>query len=163
MKTMNILFVCSGNICRSFLADMLLREEIVRRGLGNVSVSSAGVLAYPGNPPDPRMVEFLVEKGIPVREHLSRQIGKRDVDWADLILVMERGHAQMIRQEWPEAEKKLGLLGRYLTTPGIEEDISDPYGRSPYHYRIVRSQITMAVKSLAERLLSGDQDQVHGD
>ena len=162
MRTMNILFVCSGNVSRSFLAEMLLREEIVQRGLKNHFVRSAGVLAYPDSPPDPRMVQFLVEKEIPAGEHGARQIGKGDIDWADVILVMQREHAEMISQEWPEAEKKLELLGRYLTPAGIEEEIADPYGASSYHYRVVQSQIVMAVRSLAERLLSGDQNQVRG-
>lgn len=160
---MNILFVCSGNVSRSFLAEMLLREEILQRGIENHFVRSAGLLSYPDSPPDPRMVEFLVEQEIPVGEHSARQIAKKDVDWADLILVMQREHAEMIRQEWPEAEERLGLLGKYLTPAGTEEDIADPYGGSSYHYRVVQSQIVMAVRSLAERLLSGDQNQVYGD
>jgi len=162
VNAMNILFVCSGNVSRSFLAERLLVEHIVQQGLKSLFVRSAGLLAYPDSPPDPRMVEFLIEQEIPVGEHTARQITKEDIDWADLILVMQREHAEMIRLEWPEAEDKLGLLGAYLTPAGIEEDIADPYGRSAYHYRVVQSQIVMAVKSLAERVLSGDQNQVRG-
>ena len=90
---MNILFVCSGNISRSFLAEMLLKNEVTQRSLEGVSVKSAGVLAYPGNPPDPRMVEFLDEQGIAAGDHSSRQIAKVEVDWADLIPVMQKEHA----------------------------------------------------------------------
>lgn len=152
---MNILFVCSGNISRSFLAEMLFREEIAQRGLDGVFVKSAGVMAYPGNPPDPRMVEFLAENGIALEDHGSRQLARVEVDWADIILVMQKEHADMIKEQWPEAGKKVSLLGRYLTAAEIEEDIGDPYGRSPYHYRVVQSQIAMAVKTLAERILTG--------
>jgi len=152
---MNILFVCSGNISRSFLAEMLLKEEIAQRGLERVSVKSAGVLAYPGSPADPRMVEFLDEQGIAAGDHGSRQLAKVEVDWADLILVMKKEHVDMIKKEWPGAEKKMALLGKYISAAEIEEDISDPYGRSPYHYRVVQSQITMAVKSLVERIITG--------
>jgi protein-tyrosine phosphatase len=152
---MNILFVCTGNISRSFLAEMLFREEIAQHCLDGVSVKSAGVLVYPGNPPDANMVAFLEEKGIAVGDHGSRQLAKVEVDWADLILVMQREHADMIKGEWPEAGKKVALLGRYLTAAGMEEDIGDPYGRSAYHYRVVQSQIALAVKSLADRLSAG--------
>ena len=152
---MNILFVCSGNISRSFLAEMLLKEEISQRGLDGVFVKSAGVLAYPGNPADPRMVAFLDEQGIAAEEHGSRQLAKVEVDWADHILVMQKEHAEMIKKEWPGVKKKVALLGRYLSAAEIEEDIGDPYGRSPYHYRVVQSQITMAVKSLADRIMTG--------
>ncbi len=155
MIQMNILFVCSGNICRSFLAEMLLREEIAQRGLERVSVKSAGVLVYPGNPADPRMVEFLDEQGIAAGDHGSRQLAKVEVDWSDLILVMEKEHADMIKKEWPGAEEKVVLLGRYLSATEIEEDISDPYGRSTYHYRVVQSQISIAVKALVERIITG--------
>ena len=71
---MNILFVCSGNVSRSFLAHKLLENEIETHNLYNISVSSAGVWAYPGNRPDPKIVEHLLQKGIRVKKHEARQI-----------------------------------------------------------------------------------------
>ncbi len=151
---MNILFVCSGNVSRSYLAEMLLRHEIKLQGLSNTSVSSAGLFAYPGSRPDPKMVEYLQNKGIAAEGHEARQITKGDVDWADLILVMEKGHREMIEDRWPEAEGKVELLGRYGSDDPIAADIMDPFGMSSYHYRLSQAQITFAIESLVKKVLS---------
>jgi protein-tyrosine-phosphatase len=150
---MNILFVCSGNISRSFLAQRLLEKELGSMKVEGVSVASAGLHAYPGNPPDPEMVDYLAEMGIPAGEHGARQIQAEDVGRADLIMVMERDHAKRIRAMWPEAADRVELLGSLMWDgPAVEDDIIDPFGKSPYHYRLAKSQITLAVKSLAARL-----------
>ena len=151
---MNILFVCTGNISRSFLAEMLLKNEIESLELDNISTSSAGMFAYPGNPPDSEMVEYLTKMGIPIKDHESRQIAKEDVEWADNILVMEKEHTRMIEELWPEAEAKVELLGNYISDGQDADDIVDPFGRTPYHYRLAQSQITLAVRSLVKNLLA---------
>ena len=149
---MNILFVCSANICRSFLAEMLFREEIETRDMDNISVASAGLFAQPGSPPDPEMVKYLQGMGIPTNEHLSRKLEKEDVDWADHILVMEKTHADLIRQTWPEAGEKVEPLGAYLSRTEMVDDIIDPYNRTSFHYRLAQSQITMALKALFQKI-----------
>ena len=97
---------------------------------------------------------YLSEIDVPIENHEARQITREDVDQADLILVMERNHLRIIEELWPGAEKKVELLGRYISTDQIVDDIIDPYGRSPYHYRLAQSQITLAIRSLIKRLLS---------
>jgi protein-tyrosine-phosphatase len=151
---MNILFVCSGNVSRSYLAEMLLRHEIELQGLSNISVSSAGLFAYPGSRPDPQMVEYLEKKGIAAELHEARKITKGDVDWADLILVMEKEQKGMIEDMWAEAEGKVELLGRYSSDGPISDDIMDPFGMSSYHYRLSQAQITLAIDSLVKKVLS---------
>ena len=149
---MNILFVCSANICRSFLAEMLTREEIEERNMENISVASAGVFAQPGTPPDPEMVKYLKGMGIPTNDHLSRKLEKEDVGWADHILVMEKIHADLIKETWPEASEKVEPLGVYLSPPEMIDDIIDPYNRTSFHYRLVQSQITVALKAFFQKI-----------
>ena len=151
---MNILFVCSGNVSRSFLAHKLLEKEIEARNLYNISVSSAGIWAYPGNPPDPKIVEHLLQKGIRVKRHEARQIHKEDVDWADHILVMEKNHKETLAEKWPEAKEKVELLGKFASGGLGEDEIIDPFGKSPYHYRLAEAQITVAIETLIERFTS---------
>ena len=136
------------------MAEMLLKNEVELNNLDNVSVSSAGLLAYPGNPPDPRMVEYLLKTGIPVKRHRSRQITEEDMDWADLILVMEKDHVMMIERSWPEITGKVELLGKFLSEGPSVDDIIDPFGGSPYHYRLAQSQIILAIRSLVKKVLS---------
>jgi protein-tyrosine-phosphatase len=151
---MNILFVCSGNVSRSFLAEKLLENEIRLRELYNVSVASAGLFVYPGNPPDPKIVEYLLQKGISVEQHESRQITAEDVDWADHILVMERGHVKRLEELWPHIKDKVELLAKFATGGLNEDEIIDPYGKSPYHYRLAEAQITLAIEALITRIKS---------
>ncbi|MBN2124907.1 MAG: low molecular weight phosphotyrosine protein phosphatase [Deltaproteobacteria bacterium] len=151
---MNILFVCTGNISRSFLAERLLREELSRLGVGDVRVSSAGLFASTGHSADPQMADYLAENKIPQDPHEARQITREDAEWADLILVMEKDHERILERMWPDAGAKVELLGTYLIHGGMVDDIVDPYGLSPYHYRLAQSQITLAVKNLAQKLVT---------
>jgi protein-tyrosine-phosphatase len=152
----NILFVCSGNISRSFLAERLLMHEAQRLGAHDVRVASAGLFAYPGNPPDEKIVAYLSELGIAARGHGARQLAGQDVEAADLILVMERLHARMIEAQWPRTRPKVRHLGTFIAGSRDPDDIVDPYGRTAYHYRLAQSQITLAVRSLMETLASGE-------
>lgn len=150
---MNILFVCTGNISRSFLAEMLLKNKIRENNTSGIFVSSAGTHAYPGSEADTDMLNFLIEKNIPSEYHQSKMIEDSDIEWADSILVMESIHYDFITASWPEAESKIEKLGKYVAMDQTEDDIPDPYGKSPYHYRAAQSQITLAVSNLF-RLIS---------
>ena len=150
---MNILFVCTGNISRSFLAKALLLNEININQTEGINVSSAGIGAYSGTPADPEMIRFLREKKIPVIEHSSRMISQEDIDRADLILVMEQHHHNHIIRVWPESEHKIEMLGKYIALDQPADEIIDPYGRSPYHYRLVQSQIGLAISKLFKSIL----------
>jgi protein-tyrosine phosphatase len=151
---MNILFVCTGNISRSFLAQNLFQKEVERLNLVNTTSLSVGLLAHPGNPPDPKMVDFLSGQGMAPKEHKARQITKAHVDWADFILVMEKEHARMIESLWPDTKGRVELLGRFVSEGMNPDDIVDPFGKSPYHYRLAQAQITTAIDGLLKELLS---------
>ena len=137
---------------RSFLAEALLRSELKALKVEEVSVLSAGLYAFPGSPPDPQMTAYLSSVGVSFEPHEARQMSKQELDWADLVLVMERRHEADLEKLWPEAKLKVQLLGKYVAG-GWEDDILDPFGNSPYHYRLAQSQITLAVKSLAKWLV----------
>jgi protein-tyrosine phosphatase len=149
---MNILFVCTGNISRSFLAKALLLNEIKKYNIKDVEASSAGTGAYPGTPADPEMVEYLREMGIPVPGHASKLVSDEEIKWADMILVMEKPHYNRIIKMWPQSAGKLEMLGRYIAPDHPDDEIIDPYGRSPYHYRLVQSQISLAVSNLVREI-----------
>lgn len=153
---MNILFVCTGNISRSFLAETLLLDEINKNHIQGINVSSAGTDACPGTQADPEMIRFLREKKISLIEHTSRMISGDDIDWADLILVMETYHYNYILKSWPESANKVEMLGKYMATSQPDYEIMDPYGRSPCHYSLVQSQIGLAVSNLV-KTISGEK------
>jgi protein-tyrosine-phosphatase len=157
---MNILFLCTGNVSRSYLAEALLKNELqCLNHADGFSVFSAGLHAFPGSPPDPNMAAFLREKGIEMKIHGARQVREEDLEWADLILVMEKSHGEIIKQTWPRETGKVKLLGAYAASALGEEEITDPYGRSPYHYRLAQARIALAIKSLAKSLIALAQGQ----
>ena len=133
---------------------MLLRHEAKRHGIEDLAVSSAGLLVSPGDIADSRMVNYLSEIGVPAGYREARRLTDEDVQCADLILVMERGHGQAIVGQWPEALEKVELLGSYISEGPVVDDIIDPYMRSPYHYRLAQSQIGLAVRSLIKSFLA---------
>lgn len=134
------------------MAEMLLKNEIKRHRLNNISVASAGTFAYPGGSADGEMINYLSKTGIPVEKFESRPLTGKEVAWADLILVMEKEHLRIIEDQWPDVMDKVELLAGYIAPDQAEDDIIDPFGRSPYHYRLAQSQITLAVRSLAGKL-----------
>ena len=148
---MNLLFVCTANISRSFLAEQLFKHKIEELMLDDVFSASAGIVGMPGRTADPVMVEHLEEMGIGPIEHESSQLEQEHIDWADLILVMEWAHLEKIELSWPGDIDKVELLGKYITNDDNEDEISDPYGRSSFHYRVALSQIQMAIDGLVRR------------
>jgi protein-tyrosine-phosphatase len=150
---MNLLFVCSANISRSFLAEHLMKHELKKRQIKSIKVKSAGVYASPGYPPDPNMVEYLEDLDIILEAHESRRIEKEDILWADHILAMEDAHVREIIKAWPESIGKVDLFGRFVSGSQPADDIIDPYGRTPYHYRLAKAQISMGVKNFIETQL----------
>jgi protein-tyrosine phosphatase len=151
---MNILFVCTGNISRSYLAKELLNYQIRLKKISDINVSSAGTAGLTGSPADPKMVEYLRLKGIQTDYHRAEEICEDHIRWAHLILVMEDRHLSIIRERWPETGPMLEKLGRYISNDQTEDDIADPYARSSYHYRLAQSQISAAVDNLVQKLVS---------
>lgn len=149
---MNILFLCTGNVSRSYLAEMLFRYEIDQGRSEGISVSSAGILDNEGMSADPVMADYLAKSEIPTKTHSARTVTERDIEWADHIYVMENRHREYILEYWPWADPKVERLGKYIAPDQAEDDIIDPYGRPEYYYRVAQSQITSAVKALFKKL-----------
>jgi protein-tyrosine phosphatase len=153
-------------VSRSYLAEMIMKHRLKQEGLNHVRVSSRGIYAFSGIPPDQEMIKFLEKQKIPYLEHASRQLSEEDVKWAHIIFVMEKGHKVIIENLWPDSRGKIRSLGSFIKGSHFEDDIPDPTGRSPYHYRLVQAQISMAVDGLMECLknsqgILNDQDKNH--
>ena len=146
---MNILFVCTGNVSRSFLAEMLLKQSMAGQQVPPAQVQSAGLFADPGADPDPVMVRYLEDRHIAFDQHASQAVTPDLLDWADLVLAMEKLHLDLLIDISPDSKKKIQLLGRYLPGNQQEDEIQDPFGQSAFHYRLAQSQITLAIKALA--------------
>jgi protein-tyrosine phosphatase len=120
-----VLFVCTGNICRSPMAEALTRHLAQERGLA-VEVDSAGTDAWHvGEPPHPGALAALSRRGIRL-ERRARQVGPEDAERFDLLVALDRGHARILRRRFPHAAAKVRLLSEF-GPPGTLPDVPDPY------------------------------------
>ncbi|MBC8206468.1 MAG: low molecular weight protein arginine phosphatase [Kiritimatiellales bacterium] len=140
-----LIFVCTGNTCRSPMAEGLLKAMLPDNC--GWEISSAGVCAANGWPASEHSVEALREKGIDISNISSQTLTPRLIAEADLLVTMTEGHRQAILAVAPESEGKVFLLKSF----GIAQcaaDINDPVGGSLDLYRHVRDEIDAALPDL---------------
>ncbi len=151
---MKILYVCTGNICRSPLAEALTRHEALKRGFapGNLEVASAGTHGYHvGDPPDARSVEVARRWGVSMKGQKARKVTLADFETFDLILAMDRGHLTALRQLAPPGAKaQLELFMAYAA--GTEEDVPDPYYGQIEDFIDVRDMVSDAISKIFTKL-----------
>lgn len=158
MKT--ILFVCTGNVCRSPMAEGLLRHAL--RGRGDFRVVSAGLGAVEGQPPSSYAVQALRELGIDISSIRSRMLKAELVAQADLIFGMTHSHVDTVALLFPHAAEKTFLLREFDDTLDIfEKDISDPIGGSFEVYLQCRDQIEQGIASVMNFIEQGGSPASH--
>lgn len=137
--------VCVGNICRSPMAEALLKRAL--RGQDGITVESAGLGALAGHPASGYALELMDEMGEDIREHRARQIHPDMVGAADLVLVMEAGHKRAIDDADPTARGKVHRLGEWQ-----DKDIDDPYRQPKAAFADALADIEIGVASWAEKI-----------
>lgn len=134
-----ILFVCTGNICRSPTAEGVARHFIRTGGLdGLVEVDSAGTQGYHvGEAPDPRSSKAALQRGYDLSELRARKLDVLDFQSFDLILAMDRGHLDVMRRLCPQVYRpRLGLFMEYARHSEFDE-VPDPYYGGPRGFELV--------------------------
>lgn len=138
----HILFVCTGNTCRSPMAEAMLKSM----NIPGIEVKSAGIFAENGGNASANAIKVLDEFNIP-HQHQSSQLNEELIAWADYILTMTDGHKQTIAGRYPRAIEKTFTLKEFAKMEGYT-DISDPYGGSVDTYRKTFLQMKEAIEKI---------------
>ncbi|MDZ7379944.1 MAG: low molecular weight protein arginine phosphatase [candidate division KSB1 bacterium] len=137
-RRFRILFVCSGNSCRSPMAEGILRAKLPPHLRHRILIRSAGTLGIDDAPATPLAIRAAAERGADISAHRSQGVSKKLVDWADLILVMEQDHVRFLKKHYPEAGERVYLLRTFARPPQEIADngeVPDPIGGDLTTYR----------------------------
>lgn len=151
-KDIQLLFVCTGNTCRSPMAEVLTRARAARRGLSGVRVRSAGTRALRGSPASAGARAAVRALGLELRDHAARPLGEGELEWADLVLVMSPSHLAAV-----EALGRGRCYAELITdfVGDASGGVADPFGGSDEHYRDTCAQLDRLVEAVLDRLGPG--------
>ncbi len=152
-----ILFVCSGNICRSPLAEAVFAALAHERGLARrFAVDSAGMHGFhTGEPADPRARAVGERHGMPVTS-IARPVRADDFERFDLIMAMDRGHLRDLRRQCPEALRGRLRLMREFDHAGAPLDVPDPYYGELDGFEDVYDMLVVSCRNLLDALARGE-------
>ncbi|MFB6466242.1 low molecular weight protein arginine phosphatase [Cytobacillus sp. Hz8] len=142
----HILFVCTGNTCRSPMAEAILKNKAIP----NIEVRSAGVFAMDGGGASEHTQAVLIENQIK-HDHRSSMLSIENVEWATYVLTMTRGHKSTVIQMFPEAAKKTFTITEFIGESS-NQDITDPFGGTIEHYRHTYKQLNEKIEKIIERI-----------
>lgn len=154
-----VLFVCTGNICRSPTAEGVAQRLVQEAGLGErIVVASAGTHGYHvGEPPDPRAVKAAARRGYDIAELRARKLEMADFQTFDLLLAMDVGHLEIMLRRCPEVYRpKLQLFMRYAGNHDLDE-VPDPYYGGDAGFEAVLDYCEDGVRGLIEFLRAAEK------
>lgn len=148
-ESMRLLFVCTGNTCRSPLAEALARREAIERGLADVVVASAGTSAWDGAPASDGALLVALERGLDLSTHRSQQLTRELVQSHDVVLAMGPHHVD--RAEALGGEGRTHLLTAFAGG-SPDRAINDPFGGDLDEYRRTLNELQGEIRRVFDRL-----------
>jgi len=153
---MKILFVCTGNTCRSPMAEVMMRRLLEERGVKEIQVRSAGTGAYDGAPASEGAYLVGLENGIDLSAHRAQRLTRELVSESDLILAMSPSHRD--QAEDLGGGEKVFLLGAYAGRDGEGAAVNDPFGAELEEYRTTYRELESLIQATITRLQAERSD-----
>ncbi len=148
----HILFVCSGNTCRSPMAEGILKKYLIENNMSDrFSVSSAGIFAFDGDEANIKSELVCSENAIDISEHQAKQLDQQSVKDSDYIIAMTKELKTQIASRYLNDAHKIYTLGEITKRPG--SSIPDPFGQSLDIYRKTYDMLDVLIKELVQRLI----------
>ena len=138
----HILVVCVGNICRSPMAEALLKQRFP-----NKVIDSAGVGALVGHPADPAALEIMTNQQIDITTHVAKQVDEQLAKKADIIFTMSDGQTKWIEERWPFCRGKTFKIGHWM-----DKDIADPYKHEMSAFETAYQDIVDGLEQWADKI-----------
>ena len=147
------MFVCTGNICRSAMAEFFLKKRAEEKGL-NIEVRSCGTFASIGDISTKEAIQVMAEDyNMDLAQHRATNIQHARIREADLILCATLSHKQIVLKMFPDLEGKVYTMKEFIgEEPGIKSDISDPWGHGIEVYRQCAAEVADTVDKIADKL-----------
>lgn len=150
---MTILLICTGNSCRSPMAQEILRQKLRQQDLEDIQVSSAGIATEDGFPAHPLAVGVCLDHGLKLNHHRSRRLTPDMIKNADLVLAMTDGHVNLLSQLYPQRAANVQLLKAYGRDSVPEDrEIADPIGLDRTEYERCFRELETELERIAQVL-----------